>query len=374
MTAKAAKTLAPPSKQLTVVERAALALNSSKLEKDLVAMAAASVSIVKITNDDGYKQCHAARMALRNARVEISKVGKDARDDALKFQKGVIAEEARLIAIIEPEEKRLQALQDAVDAEVERLRQEKIEAEKQRAEALQAQISAMAQLPASVAMKNAEQMRGALAAARTIVVNHDTFAEFTERAELTLTGVVAKLELMVREREEFEAEAERQRITREEQRAEAQRLEAIRVENERVAQVARDRQAEEDRRAREQLRVQQEQLAEQQRRNDEETARLADERAALEAAKVPPLQVLGIPVVLDESLPHGTVELRSGDQVETLLDLEVETPLDPEDLTEELVQQFLGWLTADIAELHGIVPSRLLDSWERFKATALVDA
>lgn len=117
---------------LTVVQRASVALGATEHEKKLVELAKQSVAITTISNNGGLQECHAARMRLKNARIEIEKLGKSARDDATKFSKAVIAEEARLVALIEPEEKRLQAIQDAWDAarEAERIAHENAERER----------------------------------------------------------------------------------------------------------------------------------------------------------------------------------------------------------------------------------------------------
>lgn len=53
-----------------------------------------------------------ARLGLRNVRVRIEKTGKAMREDALAFQKKVIAKENELIAIIEPEEDRLAGIEE----------------------------------------------------------------------------------------------------------------------------------------------------------------------------------------------------------------------------------------------------------------------
>jgi len=60
------------------------------------------------------------RIALKNARVRIEKTGKALRDDALKFQRAVIAKEKELVAIIEPEEDRLRAIEQAAKDLAER--------------------------------------------------------------------------------------------------------------------------------------------------------------------------------------------------------------------------------------------------------------
>lgn len=120
------------SQELTLVERAEQSLAFADTKEKLAELAKQSERIVEITNSAGREECHAARMRLKNMRIEIGKRGKEARDDATKFSKAVIAKENELVAIIEPEESRLQGLQDAWDAERERERQAKIEAERQR--------------------------------------------------------------------------------------------------------------------------------------------------------------------------------------------------------------------------------------------------
>jgi hypothetical protein len=61
-----------------------------------------------------------ARLNIRDARVAITKTGKALREDALKFQKAVIAKEKELVAIIEPEENRLGDLEDQAEKALER--------------------------------------------------------------------------------------------------------------------------------------------------------------------------------------------------------------------------------------------------------------
>lgn len=52
------------------------------------------------------------RISLKNARVKIQKIGKELREDALAYQKAVIAKEKELIGIIEPEEERLSKIEE----------------------------------------------------------------------------------------------------------------------------------------------------------------------------------------------------------------------------------------------------------------------
>lgn len=64
------------------------------------------------------------RIMLRDARVKITKMGKELRDGAVKFQKAVIEKEKELVGIIEPEEERLKAIEEEV--KIKKLRAERI--------------------------------------------------------------------------------------------------------------------------------------------------------------------------------------------------------------------------------------------------------
>ena len=60
------------------------------------------------------------RKKLKATRVEITKTGKAMRDDANKFATAVIAREKELVAIIEPDERRLEAIEDEYNKQKER--------------------------------------------------------------------------------------------------------------------------------------------------------------------------------------------------------------------------------------------------------------
>lgn len=60
----------------------------------------------KITKDE-LALVHETEQKLVKARISIKKIGKEVRDEAIKFQKDVIAYEKKLVGIIEPEELRL---------------------------------------------------------------------------------------------------------------------------------------------------------------------------------------------------------------------------------------------------------------------------
>lgn len=78
---------------------------------------AGKAETVDITDLKAVKE---VRLELKNARVEISKTGKDMRENATTFAKAVIAREKELIALIEPQELRLQEAETAEKLRLER--------------------------------------------------------------------------------------------------------------------------------------------------------------------------------------------------------------------------------------------------------------
>ena len=81
------------------------------------------IQVTDINDKDQIELVRKNRITLRDARVNITKKGKELREGALRFQKEVISREKQLIAIIEPEEERLKAIEDEV-------KQKKVRAER----------------------------------------------------------------------------------------------------------------------------------------------------------------------------------------------------------------------------------------------------
>lgn len=68
-----------------------------------------------VNDKTGYEQVHAARMNLKNKRIEIEKKSKDLRADAQKFNKDVLALEHDLTDLIDPAEKELKEMEDEIE-------------------------------------------------------------------------------------------------------------------------------------------------------------------------------------------------------------------------------------------------------------------
>ncbi len=129
--------------ELTVQDRACVALASTKTRADLAALVKKSVDIKDIKNAAGRDECHGAAMALTRARTSITKAGKAAREDAQAFQKAVIAEEKSLIEITEAEEARLLGLRDVWDKRIADEKAETLRIEAARKARLQEAVDAI---------------------------------------------------------------------------------------------------------------------------------------------------------------------------------------------------------------------------------------
>lgn len=245
------------STELTVIERAALALGTSERETQLALLVSESSTIVAIKNNAGRDQCHSAAMKLRTTRVEIEKAGKAAREDATAFSKAVIAEEKRLVAITGPEEERLLVLRDAWDEAREAERREKVEAEARRIAGIRAKIDEIRACVSIAVGKSSAEIEGAIIALVDEKIDTDGFAEMTGDAEQARGETLDKLRAMydaalaqeaeARRVAEERAELERQRAALE---AEQKRIAAERAEQERRDAAARAEQERKDAEAR----------------------------------------------------------------------------------------------------------------------------
>lgn len=224
---------------LTLPERAALALESSATEVRLRELVASTADLVEVQNKAARDQIHSAAMTYRDHRVTIEKTGKASRDDATKFSKAVIAEESRLIEIITPEEKRLLALRDAWDAKVEAEKQAKIAAERARVEAIQARIKQFSDLVLQSAGKGSAAIEGLIERLQEIAITDVDFEEFIPQATEAKATSLSALEVAYEAAHASEQAIEAARIKREEedrQRAtEAAENARIKAENDRVA-------------------------------------------------------------------------------------------------------------------------------------------
>lgn len=251
-------TLEKPSTELTVQARAALAMVSDKTRQDLLVMATKYTAITEIKNSAGRAECHSAAMTLASARIAISKIGKATRDEATKFSKAVIQEEASLIAITEPEEKRLLALRDSWDMAVAAEKAAKEAAERTRIAAHMARIATIREyVPMAAGCRTAARVNELIG--KMSLIGLTDFEEFTKEAVDAHAESMERVSAIFHEKTEQEAE---QAEAAQKLAAERAEFEAAKAEQEANAKRNRDAAIEEaDRLATERQRLDDERKA-----------------------------------------------------------------------------------------------------------------
>jgi len=309
------------STALTLPARAAIALQSTAAEAHLRELLAGTVGITSVTNRAGREECHKAAMAITKARTAIVSAGKTARDDANAFSKAVIAEERRLIGIVEAEETRLKGLRDAWDAEQARIREEAERKEKARIDGILARIQILRDYPGMAATANLERAKGLFSELAGFSIG-DSFGEYKEKALGVLQDAraavasivdakIAAEEEAARIKAEAEAAilaaeaaaaahaAELAELRKQQEAAEEQRrieAAAAKAEQDRLAEVARKEreaeraeqeriQAERDRIAAEELRIEREATAKALAELAAKEAEIAEQQRAIQAEK-----------------------------------------------------------------------------------------
>jgi hypothetical protein len=381
---------------LPVAVRAQQALQQVTTKELLVDLVAKTTDIIAISDKAGREMVHRAMMVLKGTRVSIEKAGKAARDDATKFSKAVIAEEAALVAILDPEETRLQKLRDDFDAAEELERQRRLEAERARQRQIQERIDVIVNTPASVMLQDVPAMERALALLSALDLGESAgTASFGERlgdARLAHSSAVHRLTGMIaakrdaiaeeaRRREEMAAEearlaAERARLKAEEeairQAADAERERLNRRREIEAQHAARERAAaaaEAERLRLEAARIETERAVQQaefdRQRREFEAAKEAF-RKAQEALNSPPVAVYRQPdpevATTGECRATGLLETLSeaveDGPVAEVRDCVTPTQAEPEMVSPPRYEMF----RADVAGLYGVDES-IVDLW-----------
>lgn len=183
--------------------------------------------IAGIDDADGFKKVHDARMIVKSKRVEVEKVRKALKEDALKYGRLVDGEAKRITELLDPIETHLKQQEDTYNAEKERIRN---------AARLKAEAEARAKAEAEAARLRAE---------------HEAEAERLriERAKIEAERAAIEADCRKIEAEQrrlAEAEAARRRAE-EVERAKAESAErAKRETEERIAKQAAEAKAKAD--------------------------------------------------------------------------------------------------------------------------------
>ena len=91
--------------------------NPAKEEIQAAVLEVEGLTINGIDDVAGYEAVKAGKKKLAGYRIKITKFGKEQREEALAYQRGVLAAEKELLEMIEPTETALKAKIEAVDAE-----------------------------------------------------------------------------------------------------------------------------------------------------------------------------------------------------------------------------------------------------------------
>ena len=268
---------------LPPVERAIVALSFETVRAEVSKLATKYADITAISNKAGRDQAHAAAMTLKNRRVEIQRRAKEVREDAVAFQKAVIAKGDELAALIEPEEQRLLKLRDAWDAEQERIKREAAEAEQRRKQGHEAKIADIRSVVVDSSGKSALCLQHIISGLEMEDVSEASFEEYAPVASRAKAETLDKLRAMKAEAEAREAEQARIKA---EQEAEAKRLAAEREELARLRAEAEARRKEEEAKAAEARAAEAARLAAERaeiaKQREEQEAKARAERAELE--------------------------------------------------------------------------------------------
>lgn len=171
------------------------------------------------TDKEGYNKVYDARQILKKKRVFIEKEGKRLRDATNSFNKMVISKEGKLVSIVRIQEDRLQEEEDRYEAERERIRLEEKKKEDAR---IQAMINKLNAVEAAVDFATLKGM--------TDEQFQEYLAEATEAYNAAIEKRVSDQEAEEKRQQEAMAELKRQQ-------------EAIRIENERLAKVKAEQDA-----------------------------------------------------------------------------------------------------------------------------------
>jgi DNA repair exonuclease SbcCD ATPase subunit len=264
------------------------------------------VQELAITDKETYSAVSAGLAEVKATRIDITTRTKVAREDAVAFQKAVIAAEKQLLEIIKPVEESLQAKSDAWNQS----EKDRKAAKRNRDANITTAISAITSIPSTLMQADSESIKEAIAAleARDIYAEGcDVFGDFVEKAleekAIALCSMTSWLSHVIDAEEQARQFAEMKRKEEEQQslldrmskQAAAQQAEIERIQREaQQAKIDAERaelEAERSRQAAEsrKLKEEQDRLArESQAKADAEAKAQADkEEAASQAALRP---------------------------------------------------------------------------------------
>lgn len=185
-----------------------------------------SLKVSGIEDKAGLEKVHSARMIVKSKRVEVEKVRKELKEDALKYGRLVDAEAKRITALLEPIESHLTNEEKKIEDEKRKIREEE---ERKLKEKIENRIRLL------LACDMKYEITGYKSA--TVYISNEQLSDLSdEDFEKIYNNIKAEYDKSVAEKAEQErlakAESERLEKQRLEQEAEAERLAKIKAEQE----------------------------------------------------------------------------------------------------------------------------------------------
>lgn len=239
-------------------------LDSRESELTVLAESAKGITITGPEDKSGYKLVREKRIELKNARISVQNDGKDLRENAVKFQKTVIAREKQLIAIIAEEENRLSNIEDEYDRWLEEAR---IKREREENDRIQKRVDTLMEFNYAIDLYEAKTMP------EEDFENLLKHAETEWRKEQEMLESKRVEDERLKREEEERIQQEKEELARQRAEQDAREKELQRQESERIEAIRKQEEAAQ----KENERIRREQ--------DEREAKLREEREAFEAEK-----------------------------------------------------------------------------------------
>lgn len=215
-----------------------------------------ALTIKDLDDVEGYKAVHNARMVVVKKRTAVTKTGKELREDANRFNRAVLTEEKRILALLLPIEDHLDSEEFRIDAEKLRI---KAEAEAKEAARIQARIDRLESIGMGLSGGHYrlpfESQGVDVPLALIPTVTDEQFEQFVGKILVAVGTEIARQEDIERNRKAEEdrlaqvakeQEAERKRLAEEAKRiaaAQAQREAEIKAERDRIRKEQEQREA-----------------------------------------------------------------------------------------------------------------------------------
>ena len=216
-----------------------------------------------IKDTEGYGTVDDARKVVKKARIAATKRGTATRADAILYQKAVLAQERRLVSLLQPIEDYLKSETGRIDNEKARLKAEEERVEQERRAKIEKAINGIEGIAHDLAFLTVEDLTKRLDKLYAIEITDTEFAESIDDAKAAVArGVFAVGQQIVirqkidKETEDRQVEEKRLATIRAEQEEERKRLDAInraQAKKEVVLQAEKDKLADDQRKAQEKI-------------------------------------------------------------------------------------------------------------------------